>query len=261
MLLGCGLMEIRHPRFFGESRMSATESSQIDVEMLRRVAQNLSDAGVVGNDGDIRLDTPIGPTSLAELQVRLNDAGYAGGSLAIETLVRPREDVDVLIYDRDRFANSADVELAWERDYRRRWHDLTEKSADDWIERLKQLRSSMATWLGTLGPTALTINDRPPVTMSEEPMRRFGVGPKQMPAFEILDGNRPIMRVLPRALWTIGANGRVDLITKAAAPILVDQSERLSRPSRWEIYSPRDKGRLVPLTEERFHNLIRAGQS
>jgi hypothetical protein len=58
-------------------------------------------------------------------------------------------------------------------------------------------------------------------------MRRFDVSPREMPVFELRSGPERVMRIQPKGLWIIGANGRVDLITKATAPILVDQSEPL----------------------------------
>jgi hypothetical protein len=95
--------------------------------------------------------------------------------------------------------------------------------------------------------------------MSEELMRRFDVDARMMPAFEIRAGNQRILRFQPKGLWIIGAKGRVDLITKAAAPILVDQSEPLSKSTNWQLYDPRDRNRSVPLTQETFREIVRAG--
>jgi len=39
--------------------------------------------------------------------------------------------MDTLIYDTSRYGNLAEAEQAWERDYRRRWHDQIEKRADE----------------------------------------------------------------------------------------------------------------------------------
>lgn len=239
--------------------MSAIQPSQIDLEMLRRMAQGLGSVGVVGNDGDLRFDAQDAQASLKALQAQLHQAGYHVGSLAIDTLVRPRDEMDTLIYDTGRYGNLADAEQAWERDYRRRWHDQIEKRAEDWIARLRGLRSRMEAWLKVPGLDHLGIVDLPALTMSEELMRHFEVPPKMMPVFEIRAGNQRVMRFQPKGLWIIGANGRVDLITKAAAPILVDQSEPLSSSTDWQLYDSSKSGRSVPLTQETFVDFIRNG--
>jgi FtsZ-binding cell division protein ZapB len=239
--------------------MSAIHASHLGLEMLRRMAQGIGSVGVVGNDGDLRFDAQDAQESLAALQAQLRTAGYHVGSLAIDTLARPHDDIDTLIYDTSRYENLAEAQHAWEGDYRRRRHDQIEAGADDWIERLRALRSQMEAWLQTPDLAHLSIVDQPPVSMSEEPMRRFGVKQRMMPAFEIRAGNQRIMRFQPKGLWIIGANGRVDLITKAAAPILADLSEPLSRPSNWQLYDSGNAGRLEPLTQESFRKLIRNG--
>jgi hypothetical protein len=239
--------------------MSASHSSQLDLEMLQRIAQSIVSVGVVGNDGDLHFDAQDAQASLTALKAQLHNAGYGVGSLAIDTLAKPHDDMDTLIYDTSRYGNLAEAEQAWEGDYRKRWHDQIETRADDWIERLRELRSQMAAWLQTHDLAQLSIVDQPPVSMSEELMQRFMVQPKMMPMFEIRAGNRRVMRFQPKGLWVIGANGRVDLITKAAAPILVDQSEPLSRPSNWQLYDPGNRSRSVPLTPETFRDLVRAG--
>jgi hypothetical protein len=227
--------------------------------MLRRIAQSIGSVGVVGNDGNLRFDAQDAQASLAALQAQLDKAGYSVGNLAIDTLVRPHDDMDTLIYDTRRYGNLAEAEHAWEFDYRKRWHDQIEKKADDWIERLHELRSQMETWLQIPDFAHLSVVDQPSVRMSEELMQRFGVQQRMMPTFEIRAGERRVMRFQPKGLWVIGANGRVDLITKVAAPILVDQSEPLSRPRNWQLYDSSDHGRSVPLTQETFRDLVRNG--
>jgi hypothetical protein len=233
--------------------------AQLDLDVLRRIAQGIASAGVVGNDGDLRFDAQDAQASLEALKSQLLEAGYRAGSLAIDTLVNPREDMDTLIYDTGRFRSVTDAAHAWEREHHKRWHDQIEKSADDWVERLGGLRCLMESWLQTSDLAHLRFVDQPPVRMSEELMRRFGVSPRMMPAFEIWAGNQRVMRFQPKGLWIIGANGRVDLVTKAAAPILVDQSEARSTFRNWQLYDSRNPNRSVPLTQETFTDLVRAG--
>ena len=106
--------------------MSAIQSSQLDVEMLRRVAQGIERVGVVGNDGDLHFDTQSARASLENLRAQLSRAGQNVGTLAIGTPGRPHDEMDTLIYDTGRYATLAEAEQAWERDYRKRWHDKIE---------------------------------------------------------------------------------------------------------------------------------------
>ncbi len=239
--------------------MGAIQPSRLDLDIPRRIARSIGNVGVAGNHGVRRFDAQDAQASLAALQAELHSAGYEVGDLAIDTLAKPHDDMDTLIYDRSRYGNLAEAEQAWERDYRGRWHDRIENSANDWIERLLALRSQMEAWLQTPELARLSIVDKPPVRMTEEIMDRFGVTPRLMPTFEIRAGNQRVMRFQPKGLWVIGANGGVDLFTKAAAPILFDQSAPLSRPSDWQLYDSSNHGRSVRLTQETFRDLVRSG--
>jgi hypothetical protein len=180
--------------------MSAVQPPQLDLGMLRRIAQSIGSVGVAGNDGDLRFDAQDAEASLTALQSQLLEVGYHVGSLAIDRLVKPHDDTDTLICDTGRYGNLADAEHAWERDYRKRWHDQIARRADDWIERLDELRSRMTAWLQTSELGHLSIVDQPPVRMSEELMRRFDVDARMMPVFEIRAGNQRVLRFQPEYL-------------------------------------------------------------
>jgi hypothetical protein len=239
--------------------MNHAQLSPLSPETLGRLAEILNALGVVGNEGDWRFDAQDLPESQDELHALLKKAGYRGGGPKTEPLTPPHDGVDVLIYDPTRYVNAGEAEEARERDYRNRWHDQIERRADDWLNRLSQLRSQISAWLmETPDLKTLTIVDRPAATMSEELMMRFGVPPKQMPVFEIRNDGQRLVRFQPKGLWIIGANGRVDIVSKNAAPILVDHSEPLARPSDWRIYDSRDRARSVPFTRKAFVELVRA---
>lgn len=240
--------------------MNGTPTSRLEPKTLDHLVGALATIGVAGNEGDRRFDAQDLRASWQVLNERLRDTGYTGGSLTTETLVRPHDGVDILIYDTDRYTSLGEAEQAWEQDYQKRRHDRVERRVEDWLDRLQTLRSQMAVWLETAEFASLSIVDQPPAQMFEEMMQRFGIPPKDMPVFEVRDRSKRVMRFQPKGLWIIGANGRVDLITKAAAPILVDQAEPLARPSAWQIYDPKkDRQHSVPLTEETFRDLVRAG--
>jgi hypothetical protein len=239
--------------------MNAVQFPQLDADSLEHLVEGLANVGVVGNEGDRRFDMQDVGASLQAFELQVRDAGYEGGSLAMETLVKPHDGVDILVYDQDRYESAMGAEEVWRRDYQNRLRKQVEDRVEDWRKRLQSLRSLMEKWLQGPEFRALHTVDQPPARMFEDIMRRFDVPPSDVPVFEIRDGSRRVMRVQPKGLWVIGANGRVDLITKAAAPILVDKSEPLSDRSNWQIYDARDRVHSVPLTQNVFNDLVRAG--
>jgi hypothetical protein len=259
-VLGIVLANVWNIEIGWRSRVSTNQSSQLELNLLTRIAARIDHVGVAGNEADLQFDAQTARASLAALQAELNKTGHNAGELVLNTLTEPHDGMDTLIYDTARFQSQVDAEQAWERDFRGRWHDQIETRANDWIERLRKLRSDMAAWLLPVADfNQLSIVDQAPVPMSEELMQRFGVAPKMMPTFEIRAEKQRIMRFQPKGLWIIGANGRVDLITKAAAPILVDRSEPLSNDRDWQLYDSGNHGRSIPLTEDAFLALVRAG--
>lgn len=135
--------------------------------------------------------------------------------------------------------------------------EQVELRVGDWLERLRNLRAQIEEWLYQPEFELLVIEDREPATMNEELMQRFGVRPREMPVFDIKSGSQRVMRVLPKGLWIVGANGRVDLITRTSAPILADLAEPLAGSSNWQLYSSKNRMSAVPLTGDTFRELVR----
>lgn len=239
--------------------MSDLHTPRLDNETLDVLAGALSTVGVAGNEEDRRFDAGEVAASRRYLEDRLTARGYVGGSLSVDTLSPPHGEVDVLVYDEARFPTPARAERAWEDDYRTRRRTQVERQVADWLRRLQDLRANMSAWLDTSEFRDLAIVDREPAIMSEAPMRQFDIGPEALPVFEVHAGGRRVMRFQPAGLWVIGANGRVDLVTKAAAPILVDRSAPLARPSLWTLYDSQRRDPFTPLDAEAFRALIRAG--
>jgi hypothetical protein len=102
----------------------------------------------------------------------------------------------------------------------------------------------------------MSIANRTPTVMHEELMRKFNVPPTQMPTFEVIRGTERVMRVQPKGLWIIGANGRVDLITKKASYILVDEAEPSTPASNWHYYASGDKRRATEFDQAHFVSLL-----
>lgn len=236
--------------------MAFTSEKHSKSDLLGHAAGSLTRIGVVGNDADYRFGIEDLTDEPADLESQLRTAGYSGGPVAIEGPLGLDHDLRTLIYDKDRFPTREDATAAWDPEYRRSWRERVEQRVDDWLCRLQDMRDQIDTWLRADDFAELTVYDLPSTPMHEDLMRKFGVGPREMPAFEIRSGEKRIMRFLPKGLWIIGANGRVDLVTRVSAPILVDQSEPLSGVSDWQLYDPRDKARSVPFDEKAFRDLV-----
>lgn len=159
--------------------MNGTHISRLKPDALERVLEALRTVGVAGNESDRPFDAH-------EIGKQLRETGYVGGSLSTGVLAQPHDGVDILVYDSNRYEGLPQAEEAWEEDYERRWRQRVESRVADWLERLRGLRSQMARWVEeTPELSSLTVFDLPPVTMAEDPMRRFGVKSAQMPVFEL----------------------------------------------------------------------------
>jgi hypothetical protein len=94
--------------------------------------------------------------------------------------------------------------------------------------------------------------------MDEELMRRYSIPSRQLPTLLInkADG---IIKVIPKGLWVIGANGRIDLFTSRGLFMLVDFAvEPFGRPL-WKIYGP-DHRTGVDFTTDELFDLVLTGE-
>jgi len=227
--------------------------SDLSRDAMSRAASRLNQIGVFADEERMFPSVSTLRRGLAELRAILRSNGYTGGDLAIEEVDRAREGVTFLIYDRTKLGSTPSAELRWYQDYRDRWHRRVEERVKDWIDRLNKLKTTIQNWL----PAGMSIADRPPTKMNEELMRSFNVPPANMPTFEILREVDKVMRVQPKGLWIIGANGRVDLLTANGSWILVDQSEPLSGTSDWHYYAGDNRRRSTKFDQAQLLGLLR----
>ena len=103
------------------------------------------------------------------------------------------------------------------------------RRVDDWEERLNGLFAAIAGWL----PDGWEARQGAPVAMHEELMRRFDVPEKRMPTLELRDRAGRAARLVPRGLWIIGSNGRVDLKRDGHRYLVVDMAENFEAPD-WQ---------------------------
>ena len=99
----------------------------------------------------------------------------------------------------------------------------------NWKARLNGLFASIRGWL----PEGWEARDGEPVYMHEDLMRKFGIAATHMPSLKLQDSSGHVVRIVPRGLWIIGVNGRVDLKNHGHHYLIVDMSRNFEQPD-WQ---------------------------
>jgi hypothetical protein len=225
----------------------------ISGETWKTAADRLGKTGVFADEEHSFPSSLVLRRNLAEFERGLRSKGYTGGALEIGDVDQLEEGVDFLAFDHQKHGDIHSAAAAWYGEYVERWHRLVAERVQDWVGRLDELKRMMENWL----PVGMSIVDRPPTPMHENLMMRFNVPPAQMPTFEVRRGIERVMRVQPKGLWIIGANGRVDLTTPTASYILVDKSEPLSGTPDWHYYTSSNKLNSTQLGQAEFLRMLR----
>jgi hypothetical protein len=100
----------------------------------------------------------------------------------------------------------------------------------DWMDRIDALYQQIESWL----PSGWTAQKTGTITMHEELMRKFHVPAQKLPVLQLYDHGTPSVRIEPRGLWIIGANGRLDLLKGSDHYVVVDTAENFGSPD-WHI--------------------------
>lgn len=122
-----------------------------------------------------------------------------------------------------------------------------EKRVDDWVSRVSNLYSSIKEWLNAV--SLYTAKEQSEVTMYEELMEKYQIPPKKLKVLDIYHDDHIIATLKPIGLWIIGANGRIDLLSKNGTVLLVDKSEKFESPN-WVCYTKTREE--VPFDREHF---------
>lgn len=93
--------------------------------------------------------------------------------------------------------------------------------------------------------------------MHEELMQKFGVSPVELPILEIKKNKELLASFKPKGLWVIGANGRIDILTKEGSFILVDISEK-EEPSIWKVFAPSNRRKSVDFDKKFITDLVKS---
>lgn len=128
-----------------------------------------------------------------------------------------------------------------------------EKRVDDWGLRISNLYTSIKDWLSS--DPSYTVKEQSEVTMNEELMQKYQVPPKQLKVLDIYSGDHIVATFKPIGLWIIGTNGRVDILSKNGAVLLIDKSEKFQKPN-WVGYARANKDNSSQFNKEYFFKLL-----
>jgi hypothetical protein len=126
------------------------------------------------------------------------------------------------------------------------------RRVDDWEERLNGLFAAIGGWL----PDGWEAREGAPVVMHEELMRRFGVAAKRMPTLELRDRAGHVAKLVPRGLWIIGSNGRVDLKRDGCRYLMVDMAESFEAPD-WQAATAEHRCAREAVSEDWLKRILR----
>lgn len=126
------------------------------------------------------------------------------------------------------------------------------EEVEDWLQRLERLYAQIREWLSKR--ESLSFDETRKVTMSEDLMQKFAVADRELSILDVLKDNQVVVSFVPRGLWTIGAWGRVDIITRTKTHILValKQAERY----QWELATPENRRQTKPFDEAALLELV-----
>jgi len=77
-------------------------------------------------------------------------------------------------------------------------------------------------------------------TLYEELMQKYNVDSEDIPILDIYKNKVIIATFKPVGLWVIGANVRIDILTKSGAYIVVDTAEIGKKPA-WKVFTPKNR--------------------
>lgn len=128
-----------------------------------------------------------------------------------------------------------------------------EERVADWKLRINNLYTLIQEWLVD---TDYKLKTGPKQTMYEPLMEEFGVLPTEVNTADIYKGKKKVLAVIPKGLWIIGANGRIDLLSGKGASILVDFAKPLQQPE-WKIYVSTDRRHGINFNKNAFLNALK----
>jgi hypothetical protein len=127
------------------------------------------------------------------------------------------------------------------------------KRVDDWAARIESLYAAVASWL----PSGWAARRSTPVKMHEEPMKRMGLAPRELPTLELLRSGVVEVTLRPYGLWIVGANGRLELVKGRDLYVISDRSETFEPPS-WHLAAVTARRDSKPFDAAKLQALLAA---
>lgn len=124
---------------------------------------------------------------------------------------------------------------------------------NDWKKRIDGLYSEIGKWIKNR--SEFHIKEGTEERMHENLMECFNVSATTLPTRDIYHSNRLYLSIKPRNLWVLGANGRIDFLSKKGSFILVDKAEHFQKPD-WHLFTPSDKRKGKSFTQEVFLKIL-----
>lgn len=122
---------------------------------------------------------------------------------------------------------------------------------NDWERRIYELYALIEEWTGRI--SGVRAERARSVEMSEELMQKFAVPDRELLILDILREDKALASFVPRGLWLIGYNGRIDIITADGTRLLVDAGEKGTVD--WKLVDTADRSFLA-FDESTFKNLL-----
>ena len=91
--------------------------------------------------------------------------------------------------------------------------------------------------------------------MHEELMKEYGVPSTAVPILVITDRGKQIAKIVPRGLWIIGLNGRLDLYSGSGHFIVLDRAPNFSPPD-WHIAPAEKRRELQPMAADILRKVL-----
>jgi hypothetical protein len=129
--------------------------------------------------------------------------------------------------------------------------ERVEQRVSDWASRIDALYKQIESWL----PQGWTAERNGTVRMHEELMQKFGVPPRKLPILNLISHNERVGHIEPRALWMIGANGRLDFFRGSDHYLITDAAKQFAQPL-WHIATFSDRSNVKPLSCETLGKIL-----
>lgn len=122
-----------------------------------------------------------------------------------------------------------------------------ERRVIDWQRRVLAIYNRITGWL----PSDFTTSRNRLLPRREEMMVRYGVPELELPVLEMNKPDGWFGKLVPRGLWIIGANSRLDLFVPEGHFLIIDRADNFE-PPQWMIAPSAERRSEQELTRTRF---------